>query len=429
MAEPGTDRKSFRGTLSEWLEAIKTTSLFKYWHYSIMLTTWAACICLISDKISDLGIETTLLTVFGTCLGFIISFRTSSAFERYNESKKLLSAMTYASRTFARTVWFHTPLSNPEKGPKADDQNQAPRSADIHQGSSSDSSSGSSHGNSKQSTNGCCSDIAREKRDVIELIEHFSVAVKDHLREERLKKGELEQPIPRSHKYDMEDLAEKGGSYLPPESRAKAGETNDSPGHDENMNPLPYREESINREAGRTRESKVENRIVPLEITYYLSSYITLLQKRDTNTSTINVLFATLNLLVQSFTDLEKVSADKIPRSYRFQLRLYTVLYIFFLPFQLWTSLRYITIPGTFFASLIFLGILSAGEEIENPLDGDPNDPDVDRFCKDLYRELEMIKIDKYKDASLGTEVQEWKPPVQEFGRLLEKGKQGERRV
>ena len=43
----------------------------------------------------------------GTVLGFVISYRTTSSFERYNEGRKLWSQVILSSRTLARTIWFH----------------------------------------------------------------------------------------------------------------------------------------------------------------------------------------------------------------------------------------------------------------------------------------------------------------------------------
>jgi len=42
-------------------------------------------------------------------LGFVISYRTTSSFERYNEGRRFWSAIILGSRTFARLVWFHVP--------------------------------------------------------------------------------------------------------------------------------------------------------------------------------------------------------------------------------------------------------------------------------------------------------------------------------
>ncbi|KAI6094145.1 hypothetical protein F5141DRAFT_1070432 [Pisolithus sp. B1] len=46
---------------------------------------------------------------FGTVLGFIISYPTTPSFERYHEGRTLWSQIVFASRTFARAVWFHVP--------------------------------------------------------------------------------------------------------------------------------------------------------------------------------------------------------------------------------------------------------------------------------------------------------------------------------
>lgn len=45
----------------------------------------------------------------GTVLGFVISYRTTSSFERYNEGRKYWSQIILASRTLARAIWFHVP--------------------------------------------------------------------------------------------------------------------------------------------------------------------------------------------------------------------------------------------------------------------------------------------------------------------------------
>lgn len=45
----------------------------------------------------------------GTVLGFVISYRTTSSFERYNEGRRYWSQIILGSRTLARAVWFHVP--------------------------------------------------------------------------------------------------------------------------------------------------------------------------------------------------------------------------------------------------------------------------------------------------------------------------------
>ncbi|KAF8754772.1 Bestrophin, RFP-TM, chloride channel [Rhizoctonia solani] len=136
--------------------AILATALFRCWNLILLFAGWATCVCLISAKVRDLGISSTLLTVFGTILGFVISYRTSSSFERYNEGRRLWSTIVLASRTFSvpcgGAVWFHVPdtpsTATPETAVEA-------RARNII-----------------------------EKRTAINLIEAFSVAVKHYLRGE-----------------------------------------------------------------------------------------------------------------------------------------------------------------------------------------------------------------------------------------------------
>lgn len=49
------------------------------------------------------------MNVLGTVIGFAISYRSSSAFERYNEGRRYWSAVVLNVRMFARAVWFHVP--------------------------------------------------------------------------------------------------------------------------------------------------------------------------------------------------------------------------------------------------------------------------------------------------------------------------------
>jgi putative membrane protein len=61
------------------------------------------------------------------------------------------------------------------------------------------------------------------------------------------------------------------------------------------------------------------------------------------------------------------------------------------LPFQLWDSLRWVTIPGTIFAAYIILGIAAIGREIENPFGMDVNDLPLDAYCDELAADIDVI--------------------------------------
>ncbi|KAG9012677.1 hypothetical protein FRB94_005287 [Tulasnella sp. JGI-2019a] len=55
-------------------------------------------------------ISNQMLTVLGTVLGLVISFRTTSAYDRYWEGRKLWGNIQLASRNLAMIIWIHVPL-------------------------------------------------------------------------------------------------------------------------------------------------------------------------------------------------------------------------------------------------------------------------------------------------------------------------------
>jgi len=126
---------------------------------------------------------------------------------------------------------------------------------------------------------------------------------------------------------------------------------------------------------------------LPLELTLYLSSYISALQFRKImDTPSTNGLITSLNQLVDSLTGLERILTTPIPFSYSVHLWTVSFLYCLFLPFQLWSPLGWLTIPATVFMSFVYFGFLTAGEEIENPFGYDKNDLNLDHFTHNIIR-------------------------------------------
>ncbi|KAJ3757055.1 Bestrophin, RFP-TM, chloride channel-domain-containing protein [Lentinula raphanica] len=138
-------------TGASFLNALLATALFRCWHLLIFFGAWATLVCVLNAQGHRVIIQPTLLTVTGTVLGFVISYRTTSSFERYNEGRRLWSQLVLASRTLARTIWFHIP----------DPPATATESAELLKAKA-----------------------MIEKKTVINLIEAFGVAVKHYLRGE-----------------------------------------------------------------------------------------------------------------------------------------------------------------------------------------------------------------------------------------------------
>lgn len=136
---------------ASFVHAILATALFRCWHILIFFSGWAILITVLNHQHhGKLSVAPTLLTVIGTVLGFIISYRTTSSFERYNEGRRLWSQIILANRTFARTVWFHVPDT-----PPGEPLTQERRARSLV-----------------------------EKKTVINLLEAYAVAVKHYLRGE-----------------------------------------------------------------------------------------------------------------------------------------------------------------------------------------------------------------------------------------------------
>jgi putative membrane protein len=71
---------------------------------------WATVItCITQLKISphSLGVNSILLTVLGFVVGLALSFRSTTAYERYNDGRRYWSQLSVTSRNLARLIWIH----------------------------------------------------------------------------------------------------------------------------------------------------------------------------------------------------------------------------------------------------------------------------------------------------------------------------------
>ncbi|KAF6760426.1 Bestrophin, RFP-TM, chloride channel-domain-containing protein [Ephemerocybe angulata] len=431
-----------------FIDALLATALFQCWHILVFFTAWSAAVTALNHRGKNITLEPILLTVVGTVLGFVISYRTTSAFERYNEGRRAWSQIVHSSRTFSRLVWFHVPNGT---------------------------------GVTPEKTEELKARALVEKKTVINLLEAFAVAVKHYLRGEDgiyykdlyylvkflpayalpagmpsqtdLTNNEIESPSPiasphndpeKGEPEDDNDLHDLGLTRVklpdvatsPTKSARASGRRtsfshvsprSDSMGHrivvppaeeeahlyPSSMPPsytifdlFPFSlliglvsrtgHEVKGKKAARIRAKMKQKTIshnLPLEISLYLSSYIASLEARKIcNDPTTNALHATLNTLVESLTDLERILTTPVPFSYFIHLWVVTVIYCLALPLQIWNIMHWMTIPATAIISFIFLGFLVAGEEIENPFGYDKNDLNLDHFTQNIIRsELKAV--------------------------------------
>jgi len=143
---------------------------------------------------------------------------------------------------------------------------------------------------------------------------------------------------------------------------------------------------------GKKRKPQITESNVTLEITLFLHSYFARLMKRGLVTPAIATRLSNdIGMLQDTWSNLERIGNTPFPFAYQAHLRMSLWLYLFFLPFQIQSAFKYLTIPATAFVSFLLLGFLEIGQEIENPFNYDLNDLDLDHFCLSIQRELHEI--------------------------------------
>jgi putative membrane protein len=124
----------------------------------------------------------------------------------------------------------------------------------------------------------------------------------------------------------------------------------------------------------------------------YLSAYVSdLITRSQLNSSLVSPLLTAILELQKSLTDLDKLSTTPIPTAYTFHLRLTVWTYLFFLPFQLYNCLGWVTIPATVVAAVTYLGFLEIGQQIESPFNYDQSDLDLDGLVGKLTGQLAQL--------------------------------------
>ncbi|CAK5270860.1 unnamed protein product [Mycena citricolor] len=422
------------------IKKFNATVINDIWPETMFFTLVATMVALITKmKIYNLSVNSSLLTVLGTVLGLVISFRTSSAYERYQEGRKMWTNIQIASRNIAQIIWIHVPTDRVDK-----DKNQLTTVQSII-----------------------------EKKSMINLVQGFSVSVKHFLRGETgiyyedlfplicilpryASSGSGATAVPPTD-ADMlplwaasEDEEHCPLRDAPPPSRSTtrsgtaavsiASEHKSRSWFGSSRKTTPFDPEKAladvqaHRElkparnppplsffdffpflrifavftkcfSRRSRKGKAQvdakgrkikpalaESNVPLEITIYLNNYLAYLLRNGW----LQPAFATgmmnnVASLQDTLSNLDRIGSTPLPFAYQAHLRMSLWLYLLLLPFQVVGPLGYLVIPGTAFASFLLLGFLEIGQEIENPFNYDLNDLDLDSFCLAIQRELHEV--------------------------------------
>ncbi|KAJ4352205.1 uncharacterized protein N0V89_007552 [Didymosphaeria variabile] len=302
---------------------------------------WSTMITCVSKWAHDLGINQLLLTVLGFVVGLALSFRSSTAYERYNEGRKYWSQLAFVSQHLARLIWVH-----------ADERHNDPvvGKKDL-----------------------------LAKISCLNMIVAFAMSLKHKLRFE-----------PYAHYDDLQHIVGHLDTY------AKAADQ-----------PTLNRKQSFFKTAGQflglpfaesnprklLKKTNVPLGNLPLEILTHLSAYLKSIY--DNETLKVSVYQTQSLAALQTMNDVlsgtDRILNTPLPIAYTIAISQITWVYILLLPFQLYKSLGWITIPASVFAAYIILGIALIGREIENPFGDDVNDLPLDAFCGQIRQDIDLI--------------------------------------
>ncbi|RFU26544.1 hypothetical protein B7463_g9805, partial [Scytalidium lignicola] len=301
---------------------------------------WATCITCISKFVTDLSVNSLLLTVLGFVISLALSFRSSTAYERYSDGRKAWATLTVQCRNLARYIWVHID-ERPER--------------------------------SKE-------DLLA-KITAMNMILAFAVSLKHKLRFE-----------PYAHYPDLASLI----GHLDTFARSAHKEE-----HLVEKKKTPWKRAgeflglsiaaSNPRKAIKRSDRPLGN--LPLELLTYLSAYVEEVSNNGTLKSAIifGQIMTSLAALTDTQSSAERVLSTPLPVGYNILISQIVLLYVYLLPFQLYNNLGWVTIPGTIAAAYIILGLAAIGNELENPFGNDVNDLPLDQYCEELAKEINTL--------------------------------------
>ncbi|KAG8921813.1 hypothetical protein FRC01_014877 [Tulasnella sp. 417] len=361
-----------------------STVINDMWPELWFFSSVAVAVCCI-NKYTEVNftLSTTLLTVLGTVLGLVISFRTTSAYDRYWERKA-------------------------KEGENVDD---------------------------------IMLRAIIERKSMMNLVQAFSVSVKHFLRSEPGIYYEdlypllsfLPQSLDGSHKRPDEGSSKESEDVTPslpmwqesPLSTARTGKPRKKGVFDPESvlptiqsavplaparNPpketvydifppfiifLPFHvmikkltgtrrgdEDGSRNIFGKKKEPEPIESNIPLEISLFLSSYMSILLQQGLLTPAMATGYNNALVSMQdAVTNLQRIRSTPIPFAYQFHLRVSVWLYLLFLPLEIYSAFKWLTIPCTAFACFLYIGFLEIGQEIENPFNYDEHPaPDPSGF-------------------------------------------------
>ncbi|KAH7128447.1 membrane protein [Dendryphion nanum] len=307
---------------------------------TFLVTVWSAVLVVFSQKVHDIHVNPIVLTVLGIVVGLALNFRSSTAYERYMEGRKLWASLTALAQNLARVVWVHAEEREGELG-KAD---------------------------------------LMGKITFLNMIIAFSIALKHKLRfEPYIQYTDLNELV--SH---LDTFAKAAGRPSRREKRMRSckrlGE----------LLKVPMAKSNPRKELKRATRPLGN---LPLEIMTYMSGYINEIILNDTLSMGMAQTHAFNNM--QSLNEIlahsDRVLNTPLPLAYSIAIAQITWIYLITLPVQLVNLLGYTAIPVSAVSAYIILGIHAIGNEIENPFGSEVNDLPMEDFCTQIASDVTII--------------------------------------
>ncbi|KAK3937439.1 Bestrophin, RFP-TM, chloride channel-domain-containing protein [Diplogelasinospora grovesii] len=315
----------------------------------LAIAGWSGLITAISMKKTNLGISNILLTVLGFVVGLGLSFRSSTAYERYAEGRRYWAQLVLTSQNLGRVFWVHATEREGEQGQK---------------------------------------DLLA-KLTALNLIVAFAVALKHKLRFE-----------PYTCYEDISNLVQHLDTFAQAATREepeKAHRHQKKPGFFKSTGEYLGISFAASNPRKAIKKSGRPLGNLPLEILSYLASFTDELIRNGQLSIPMQQTLAYNNLaaLNDVLTGTDRVLSTPLPIAYTIAIAQITWVYILLLPFQLLPQLEWITIPASVAAAYIILGILFIGREIENPFGQDVNDLPLEQFCAQVAADMDLIASKK----------------------------------
>jgi len=130
----------------------------------------------------------------------------------------------------------------------------------------------------------------------------------------------------------------------------------------------------------------------PLEIAFWLTDYLQQQYKSNKlSVFQLEVLQADVDRMVDILGACERILKTPVPIVYAIVFKILLIVYFLLLPFSLVQGINWWTGPAMVFISLIILSINEIGTEIEEPFGRDPNDLPLDFICRGLVGNIKHI--------------------------------------